>query len=180
MITKAKGDGAKNLHGFDTVNAVSATVTTTQASRAGRRPVGRCGLPGPADQGRADRRPVAPTAASTPVRGRRHPGTGDLPDRPDQAAAGAGSAAGHEHRVHRPGTPQAQNIVDGTGVKVAFIADGVDINNPDFIRANGDHVFVDYQDFSGDGPDAPSGAAEAFGDASAIAAQGRQTYDLAN
>ena len=32
VITKAKGDGAKNLHGFDTVNAVSATVTSTQAS----------------------------------------------------------------------------------------------------------------------------------------------------
>ena len=47
--------------------------------------------------------------------------------------------------------PQAQNIVDGTGVKVAFIADGLDINNPDFIRADGSHVFVDYQDFSGDG-----------------------------
>ena len=70
-------------------------------------------------------------------------------------------------------TPQAQSIVDGTGIKVAFIADGLDINNPDFIRANGQHVFVDYQDFSGDGLSAPTGAAEAFGDASAIAAQGR-------
>ncbi len=65
-----------------------------------------------------------------------------------------------------PATPQAQNLVDGTGVKVAFIADGIDINNPDFIRADGTHVFVDYQDFSGDGPNAPSDAAEAFGDAS--------------
>src|SRR6185312_3380962 len=67
--------------------------------------------------------------------------------------------------------PQAQNIVDSAGVKVAWIADGIDINNPDFIRADGSHVFVDYKDFSGEGPDAPSGAAEAFGDASSIAAQ---------
>ena len=79
-----------------------------------------------------------------------------------------------------PNTPQAQSIVDGSGVKVAFIADGVDPNNPDFIRANGEHVFVDYQDFSGDGLKAPTSGAEAFGDASAIAAQGRKSYDLSD
>src|SRR5262249_11617743 len=79
---------------------------------------------------------------------------------------------------HTASTPQAESIVNGNGVKVAFIADGLDVNNPDFIRADGQHVFVDYQDFSGDGPNAPSGAAEAFGDASSIAAQGRQVYDL--
>ena len=68
----------------------------------------------------------------------------------------------------------------GAGVKVGFIADGLDINNPDFIRANGQHVFTDYQDFSGDGLAAVTGGAEAFGDASAIAAQGRQVYDLSS
>ena len=67
----------------------------------------------------------------------------------------------------------------GKGVKVAFIADGIDPNNPDFIRPDGSKVFTDYQDFSGDGPNAPSSGAEAFGDASSIAAQGRLTYDLA-
>src|SRR6201999_1158778 len=78
-----------------------------------------------------------------------------------------------------PSTPQAQNLATGKGVKVAFFADGVDINNPDFIRADGSHVFIDYRDFTGEGPNAPSPAAEAFGDASSVAAQGRQTYDLA-
>ncbi len=77
-----------------------------------------------------------------------------------------------------PGTPQAQNLTTGKGVKVAFFADGLDINNPDFIRPDGSHVFIDYKDFSGDGPNAPTGAAEAFGDASSIAAQGRETYDI--
>ena len=63
---------------------------------------------------------------------------------------------------------------------VAFLADGLDINNPDFIRADGSHVFIDYQDFSGEGPNAVTSGAEAFGDASSIAAQGRLTYDLSN
>jgi subtilase family protein len=76
--------------------------------------------------------------------------------------------------------PQAANLATGAGVKVAFFADGVDINNPDFIRADGSHVFIDYRDFTGDGPNAPSGGAEAFGDASSVAAQGRQVYDLSN
>jgi hypothetical protein len=79
-----------------------------------------------------------------------------------------------------PNAPQAQSIATGRGVKVGWMADGIDINNPDFIRANGQHVFVDYQDFTGDGVNATTLGAEAFGDASSIAAQGRRTYDLAN
>jgi hypothetical protein len=77
-----------------------------------------------------------------------------------------------------PNTPQAQNLVTGTGVKVAFFADGLDVNDPDFIRANGQHVIVQAKDFSGEGFDAPSDSLEAFGDASSIAAQGREVYDL--
>lgn len=77
-------------------------------------------------------------------------------------------------------TPQAQSLATGKGVKVAFFADGLDINNPDFIRPDGSHVFTDYKDFSGDGLNAPTGAAEAFGDASSIAAQGTHTYDISN
>jgi subtilisin family serine protease len=76
------------------------------------------------------------------------------------------------------GDAGAQALTTGAGTKVAYIADGIDINNPDFIRADGSHVIVDYQDFSGEGTNTPTGGGEAFGDASAIAAQGRQSYDL--
>src|SRR5262249_24764465 len=73
--------------------------------------------------------------------------------------------------------PGASDLADGSGIKVAFIADGIDINNPDFLR-NGRSIFDAYADFSAEGPDAPTSGAEAFGDASAIAAQGQVVYDL--
>ena len=72
----------------------------------------------------------------------------------------------------------AEQITDGSGVKVGIIADGIDPNNPDLIRANGQHVIFDYQDFSGFGTNAPTDGREAFLDAGTIASQGNQTYDL--
>jgi hypothetical protein len=76
-----------------------------------------------------------------------------------------------------PRTPQAQDLATGKGVKVAFFGDGVDTSNPDFVRPDGSKVFVDYRDFTGDGPDAPI-SGEGYIDSSAIAAQGRRVYDL--
>lgn len=89
-----------------------------------------------------------------------------------------------------PGTAQAQTVLDGNGqpvtgkgVKVAFIADGLDPNSAGFIRPDGSHVFIDYQDFTGDPAATPTDGAEAFGDASSIAAQDLPkgkllTYDI--
>jgi hypothetical protein len=84
------------------------------------------------------------------------------------------------HAYSSDGSPSAQDLTTGAGVRVAYIADGIDRDNPDFIRPDGQHAIIDYQDFSGDGPNAPTGGGEAFGDASAIAAQGTVTYDLAD
>lgn len=67
---------------------------------------------------------------------------------------------------------------DGTGVKVGFIADGTDVNQPDLIRKDGSHVVVDYQDFSGDGTNVVTSGGEAMLDVGSIAAQGRTTYDI--
>jgi hypothetical protein len=86
-----------------------------------------------------------------------------------------------------PTVPQAQNVIDGKGVpvrgkgvKVAFLADGLDTTVAGFTRPNGQPVFVDYQDFSGDPSTEATAGGEAFGDASSIAAQDKPNGTLLN
>lgn len=121
------------------------------------------------------------------------------------AAGGIAAASGSRHRGNRllassptqqicpndPAVPlvepeardvmnvdAAQQIANGSGIKVGIIADGIDVNLPDLIRTGGQHVVFDYQDFSGFGTNAPTDGRQAFLAAGIIASQGRQTYDL--
>jgi Subtilase family/Peptidase inhibitor I9 len=178
VIARARSLGARNLHGFQSISGFAATLTPAQAARLASDPSVARILPDlTIRMGPSLRQAISRTArAARPAT----VGSQVCPSDPAKPLLEPEALQLTNTAFTDPSTPQAQNIVDGTGVKVGYIADGIDINNPDFIRLDGSHVFVDYQDFSGDGLAAPSGAAEAFGDASSIAAQGHQTYDLSN
>jgi hypothetical protein len=174
VIAGARKAGVRNIHGFKVLNGFAATVTADQAAQIAADPAVAAVFPDLQIRRlgtRTERGAVGGKAGTTAA-------TDICPSDPSKPLLEPEALQTTHTAFANTGTPQAQNLATGTGVKVAWLADGIDINQPDFIRADGSRVFVDYKDFSGEGPDAPSSAAEAFGDASAIAAQGRVVYDL--
>jgi hypothetical protein len=175
VVADLRGHGATHIQQLDTVSAVAATVSQGEIDRIAANPQVAAVVPD-----RVIPRPDLPTSA--PATGPTHAATtagGQLcpadPSKPllEPEALGLTHTAATD-----PRTPQAQSLATGKGVKIAFMAEGIDVDNPDFIRPDGSHVFFDYQDFSGDGRSDNSGGEEAFGDASSLAAQGNRTYDL--
>ena len=176
LTAQVAASGGRVTRRYRALNAFAAMVSNAERARLAANPAVYKVLPDhvlklPAAQ---DASP-ATRAAAAPTTG---PQTGVCPSDPSKPLLEPEALQTTHTAFADPSTPQAQSLADGHGVKVAFFADGLDINNPDFIRADGSHVFIDYQDFSGDGPNGVTGAAEAFGDASSIAAQGRQVYDI--
>ncbi len=164
---------AKKVHSISLVNAIAATVSRGEAKRLSRNPAVSEVVP---DLPIPLVNPTVPKKAAkgvTPLPG------ACLPDGKVQLNPEAIETIHAASQSKSDTTAQGLGYT-GAGVKVAFIADGLDTDNPDFIRPDGKHVFVDYQDFSGTGTDAPTDGAEAFLDASSIAAQGRETYNVAS
>jgi Subtilase family/Peptidase inhibitor I9 len=169
---------AHNVHSYTLINAVAATVSPGEEARLKANPAVAEVVPdqiirlaSPFD---APSTPTTTSTGRTPLAGT-CPAPGAPPLLEPQALEDIGADSSN------PNALTARSLgIDGSGVTVAFIADGLDINDPDFIRPDGSHVFVDYQDFSGEGTSVPTGGDEAFLDASAIAAQGEQTYDISH
>jgi hypothetical protein len=176
ILTELVQTKARNVHSYTTINAVAATVSPGEEARLASNPSVAKVVPDqliklahpfgaqPRGDANSGRTPVAGTC----------PAKNAPPLLEPQAL--------QTMHVNSP-DPQAKTAralgFDGAGVTVGFIADGLDINNTDFIRADGSHVFVDYKDFSGEGTNVPTGGGEAFLDASSVAAQGRNVYDIA-
>ncbi|MFE0458510.1 S8 family serine peptidase [Kitasatospora sp. NPDC058965] len=190
LLAKVRANGGTGIKTFVVGNAFSATVSPALRAQLAADPAVASVIadetvkvsppaakPTPADAAGTGAAPGKAPAAQSAKQGDTQDPSAVCPSDPAKPLLEP-EALYTTHTESRPGAPGAHEIADGTGVKVAYIADGLDPNNPDFVRADGSHAVVDYQDFSGQGFFAPSGAAEAFGDASAMIAQGRQSYDL--
>ncbi|HEY1319641.1 MAG TPA: S8 family serine peptidase, partial [Streptosporangiaceae bacterium] len=166
---------SKNVKSYHIINAISATVSPAEAARLRASATVRAVVPD------AMWRFASLGGGAGPAPGRaasHHSRTpSNAPSQPICPANPAQPMIEPEARTVM-NVDAANQIVDGTGVKVGIIADGIDPKNPDLIRANGQHVIFDYRDFSGYGPAAPTDGREAFLDAGTIASQGNQTYDL--
>ncbi|GAA2152569.1 hypothetical protein GCM10009760_49330 [Kitasatospora kazusensis] len=194
LLAKVKANGGRDIKSFVVGNAFSATVSPAlraaleadpsvasvvadQSVRVAPPSTGSAGSGSPAAPAPVSKAPKAQTAPQ--ASGTTEQPNAICPSDPSKPLLEP-EALYSTHTESTPGAPGAHELADGTGVKVAYIADGLDPLNPDFIRPDGSHAVVDYQDFSGDGTAAPTGAAEAFGDASAMIAQGRMSYDLSD
>lgn len=175
VVHELSQTGARQVKQFQLINAVSATVSPGEAQRLAANPSVAKVVP---DQ------PIPLVSSMPTASAPTSDGITPLPG----ACAPAGQvqldpqAIVSIHAATPTGTGDSAQALGytGAGVKVAFIADGLDTDNPDFIRPNGSHVFIDYEDFSGTGTGSPQDGGEAFLDASSIAAQGRETYNVAN
>ena len=165
---------APHVRGFHIVNAIGATISSAEVSRLQANPAVAEVVPdtqrslAPLGDGAASASTAGPSGQSTPASA---PAQQVCPSNPAQPLI-------EPEARQVMNVDAADQIVDGSGIKVGIIADGIDPNNADLIRANGQHVIFDYEDFSGFGLGAPTDGREAFLDAGTIASQGNQTYDL--
>ena len=158
LIAKAKHDGGTDIRALHVANAFAVTISSAGAADLAADPAVASVV--------ADHQ-VAATPAATPtapapaklaspqiLAPTRAPAASTVcPSNPKKPLLEPEALQATHTAFSDSSTPSAQQIATGKGVTVAFLADGLDPNNPDFIRADGSHVFVDYQDFSGEGPE---------------------------
>ena len=160
LMRELRAVHATHVKSFTLVDAFAATVSKAEVARLkANRAVAEV-IPDVTIHGAAPAR--TPTTASHKLKS--HQATTLTPNvipgacSARQAAARPRGPVLDQHRLGRPAAsrPRASLGITGAGVKVAWIADGIDPNNINFIRPNGTSAFIDYQDFTGDGPGQPT------------------------
>ena len=173
IVSHLQASGATHIRGFVLINAVAATVSATEAEQLAAHPLVQAVVP--------DRVIKLPrlSEARSPASNSGGGGGGGGGDPGMLCNTLEPEALQLMHVAYLdPSKPQAQRIIDGNGqfvtgkgVKVAYIADGLDPTLAGFTHTDGTPVFIDYQNFNGDPAGTFTSGGEAFGDASSIAAQ---------
>ena len=158
LMTELREVRATHVKQFQLVNSFAATVSKGEEARLAANPGVAEVIPDVTIQGPA----LQPAAGSSTgsVKPHQARSTSLTPHVIPGACASNGQSQLDPEGLSLTGTdsdnpsqPTARSLgITGAGVKVAWIADGVDPNNINFIRADNKSVFVDYQDFTGDGP----------------------------
>jgi len=177
-LGQLQADGATHMHAYRLVNAIAARVPASALGSISDSPGVAAVIPdspivGPSSAPLAARAPAgepaltgAPSAATPP---------GACSATPQLEPEGL-ALTGTDSAVRGADTARSLGYT-GAGVKVAFLADGIDTGNANLMRG-GKPVISDYKDFSGDGTNAATDGGEAFLDANAIAGQGSQVYNV--
>ncbi len=173
LVTHIKKAGGSVSHSYTLINAVAAKVSQKEANALAADKQVQEVIPDQLIKSTATASAAPAKTTSTPPPA----GTCDVNGKPRLEPEALELTRANSDV---PGAKTARSLgYTGKGVTVGYMADGIDINNPDFKR-NGKSIFTDYQDFTSDGLNAPTDGAEAFIDAGAIAAQGKTTYDVSH
>ncbi|MFZ0666004.1 MAG: hypothetical protein WAM97_09620 [Acidimicrobiales bacterium] len=185
IVSELRQLHAAHFHSYDLINAVSATVSPAEESRLAANPAVaevvanatthlEFNTPAPTVSAAAS---VDGAQSATPAGAN---GANAVCQEEGSPAVELDPQALQTIRAnnnHPNAAPTAASLgITGAGVKVAFIAEGIDVDQPNFQRANGSHVIVDQADFTGEGDAGTSSGGEASLDASSIAAQGNVDY----
>jgi subtilase family protein len=177
---------------YHTVNAVATTVSSAEADNLRRDPAVLAVTPDAVVEGPAGNADLLPATVGSPASSSAAAGSSKAAVSRSAVCGTANAPLLEPEALHlikadnrtnadsplKSGPKSAHSLgYTGAGVNVAVFPDGMDPNLPDFQR-NGQSAITDYRDFSGEGPSAPTGGGEAFGDVSSLVAQGKTTYNL--